>query len=492
MGRDRRRLFAFILSSPGGGGGGVEGSFVYGSTHVNASAFYAANVVGPVQTITASRHINTPAFYSASLFAGRVINAALFTNTNTFHTSVVTRNNAIAGSLFTDSDAFYTSTVTKIAAPITGSLFTNTNTFQTATVGILARVIDATRHINVSVFYTSSLGHVATLGNFVLDTDSLAAPEAIPAQDITASLHANSNAFHSSVATNALSIFGSKHTNTNTFLTSVTTRGVRNITGVKFNNVPSFKTAVIGTSGGGLPIFPNASNTGVPAGTTLTNSGSVTMNTNGQIIQDLNITGQVTINAANCTVRRCKISGTTTLTVVDAWNGSNPTIEDCEIDGNTAWNGVRVRSGTLRRLNVYQCENSIQVEGNGINMIDCYIHSVQGAPGAHHDNIECNGNTNGFVIDHCNIVNEKGETAAVMLNNWAGALSNVTVQNCRLVGGGFTCYCDNSFGGGPVQGSTIKFLNNRMIPGQWGYFALYTSGAIHTGNVNDNTGNSVD
>ena len=53
--------------------------------------------------------------------------------------------------------------------------------------------------------------------------------------------------------------------------------------------------------------FPDASNTGVPAGTVLTPSGGLTITTAGAVINAREITGQVVVNAPNVTIRNSRI-----------------------------------------------------------------------------------------------------------------------------------------------------------------------------------------
>src|SRR4051794_9819783 len=54
--------------------------------------------------------------------------------------------------------------------------------------------------------------------------------------------------------------------------------------------------------------MPNATNTGVPAGTTLTAyTGPMTITTPGTVIEGLIINGQLAVNAANVTIKDCLI-----------------------------------------------------------------------------------------------------------------------------------------------------------------------------------------
>ena len=56
-----------------------------------------------------------------------------------------------------------------------------------------------------------------------------------------------------------------------------------------------------------LPAYPDANCTGVPAGTTLTPSGGLTITTAGTVIDGRDITGQVVVNAPNVTIRNSRI-----------------------------------------------------------------------------------------------------------------------------------------------------------------------------------------
>ena len=47
-------------------------------------------------------------------------------------------------------------------------------------------------------------------------------------------------------------------------------------------------------------------NVGVPAGTTLTPSGSITVSTPGNVISGLNVTGEIDVNANNVTIRNTR------------------------------------------------------------------------------------------------------------------------------------------------------------------------------------------
>src|SRR4029453_16253456 len=79
--------------------------------------------------------------------------------------------------------------------------------------------------------------------------------------------------------------------------------------------------------------FPNATNTGVPAGTALTAyTGPKTVTTDGTVIDGKVITGSLIVHADNVVIKNCKIT-------FDSWWGiqadgaKNIIIQDCTFVG---------------------------------------------------------------------------------------------------------------------------------------------------------------
>ncbi len=81
--------------------------------------------------------------------------------------------------------------------------------------------------------------------------------------------------------------------------------------------------------------YPDATNTGVPAGTTLTDSGSVTLGS-GQTLSGKNVTGTVSVTGPNVTIQNSKIhtnsggSGETAITLEDG--ATNFKLVNSEVD----------------------------------------------------------------------------------------------------------------------------------------------------------------
>ena len=129
-----------------------------------------------------------------------------------------------------------------------------------------------------------------------------------------------------------------------------------------------------GASGDG---FPDASNTGVPAGSSLTpHSGDISSSANDQVIELLDQSGIIEVTHDRVTVRKCRINGPGgTGNFVVVWvKGNDCVIEDCE---NT--NGVGggkciwmegVTGCTVQRCDLSDAEDGVYMSGSGHTIQD--------------------------------------------------------------------------------------------------------------------------
>lgn len=231
--------------------------------------------------------------------------------------------------------------------------------------------------------------------------------------------------------------------------------------------------------------FPSASTTGVPAGVTLSPSGSLTITRAGTVVDSLNISGTVNINASNVTLRRSRVTGSG-FALVNIRSGlTNVIIEDVEIDGRGA-SGTENSMGVygpakVLRSNIHGVENGV-TPFSGSEVRDNYIHSLA-APGApHYDGIQIDGGVSNVVVDHNTIdLSEHDQTSAVMVDNYFGPVRNVTISNNSLAGGGYTVYCDGQFTGGTIE--AVAFTGNRIARGHYGYALIRNCSPTWTGNT---------
>lgn len=232
--------------------------------------------------------------------------------------------------------------------------------------------------------------------------------------------------------------------------------------------------------------FPDATNTGVPAGVTLSPSGSLTVTKAGTVISGLDIKGTVYINAPNVTIENCKITGSTDTGVVNIASGvTGATVKNCTISGTGANNdgshGINGQ-GTFIGNNISGVENGLNISGAS-TIQGNYIHDLKASGSPHYDGIQIDGGESNVSISHNTVINEFGQTSAVMIDNYFGPISNIKVDNNLLSGGGYTVYSDAQFSGGSISG--VSFTNNHMGSGQYGYTDFNGNSPTYTGNVND-------
>ncbi|MCK1631815.1 MULTISPECIES: right-handed parallel beta-helix repeat-containing protein [unclassified Bradyrhizobium] len=238
--------------------------------------------------------------------------------------------------------------------------------------------------------------------------------------------------------------------------------------------------------------YPDETSTGVMETTNLPPSGPVTTTGDGQLIRGLDISGAVQINHSAVTLEHCRITAAVLAVVNVAENLSvPPIIQDCEIDGlgvkgAEGSNGIN-GYGTIRRCNIHGVENGINVTAP-LLFEDNYVHDLVAPGSPHYDGVQIDGGHD-INVRHNTIINSHAQTSAIMIDNWFNAISNVVVDNNRLIGGGFTVYSDAQFSGGSITG--VSFTNNRMGKGRWGYATFRKNRPVWRGNVDDVSGRAI-
>jgi Ca2+-binding RTX toxin-like protein len=228
--------------------------------------------------------------------------------------------------------------------------------------------------------------------------------------------------------------------------------------------------------------FPNSSNTGVPAGTKLTPyNGTLHVTTNGAVIENLDINGQIVVDADNVTIRNCRVTTTEMYGIC----GRPMTIQNCEIDGKGVAPGSYgiMASGTFTGNNIHGFENGIGVADSNTTIKNNYIHDLQaGGADPHYDGIAVQGGEGGegnIVIENNTIISR--DTSDIFIKNDFGPISNVTVNHNFLAGDpGYNIYVDGRASGGPISGVTIT--DNYLQKGHWGYLSIDNSSPVVSNN----------
>jgi hypothetical protein len=212
--------------------------------------------------------------------------------------------------------------------------------------------------------------------------------------------------------------------------------------------------------------WPGASNTGVPAGTKLTSSGSLDVNTDGTVINGRDITGTVTIHAKNVTIENSRIEAGGSQWGVEVTSGSL-TMKDTEITGS-GFGAVEGDNYTLDRVNIHDFHGDGMKLGNNVTVEDSWIHNAATENGQHADGMQLQNGLSNVVIKH-NYVDplESGSNSAVFIKNDLGPNNTtgpVLVDDNLLGGGGYTLYVYKGSSGMAQGGVTIE--NNHFLSDQ--------------------------
>lgn len=247
---------------------------------------------------------------------------------------------------------------------------------------------------------------------------------------------------------------------------------------------PSGSPSSGGSSGGSTPSagFPDAANTGVPAGVSLKPmTGELTISKAGTVVDGIDLVGKIVVTADNVTIKRSRITAPKNLPnegrgeftlIQQATSASNLTLEDCELDGSgivyrtlTAFNSV-----TMTRCETRNTGHGAEV-GSNYTIEDNWMHDATDGPDHnwHVDGVISAGGTNGL-IEHNNIELTGGSmTGTIDLGSSIEPIHNVIIRDNLLSGGSYCVYIENK--GNPISG--IQALDNRFSTRDYPKVGLY-------------------
>jgi hypothetical protein len=244
--------------------------------------------------------------------------------------------------------------------------------------------------------------------------------------------------------------------------------------------------------------FPNATNTGVPAGTTLTTyTGPCTITTAGAVLNRVDASGclAILIRAKNVTITN---SLTPRIDATD-WTGPSVSITDSTVKGGTWSDGaIWGYNITALRVNVTGGQHSFHCAST-CSVTDSWLHDQYNPSGqSYHNNAFITNGGSNMVVNHNTLActpllnsTNGGCTADVSLFGDFEQVNNVTVQNNLLMANNSSIsYC--AYGGWEpskkFQNSTnIKFLNNVFERGANSKCGVYGPATSFNGSATGNT-----
>jgi len=253
--------------------------------------------------------------------------------------------------------------------------------------------------------------------------------------------------------------------------------------------------------------WPDATNTGVPVGTVLTNTSGRSLDTAGVTINAENISGTLTVNANNITIQNSKISasGFWAIRVMDGIGGT--IIRDCEVDGlGNCGKGIRTggASGngtTILRCNIHDMADGIDITGDDCLIQDSYIHNFRDpAAVPHYDGIVNDGGCNRAVVRHnhvdASVFTNEHVNSNISFNDFWNPIVGATVDNNLMKGGSGNNRMLEFFGSNHPPNGCVNVVctDNHFIPNGASTIVPSDPNVIVTtwsGNVNDTTGAAI-
>ena len=263
-----------------------------------------------------------------------------------------------------------------------------------------------------------------------------------------------------------------------------------------------------GGSNNGTWIKPGPDNTGPTNPSILVPSGSITVTQDGTVIENVSVSGTITVKAANVTIRNFRVNGggnsngggsSYGINVKDV--ASNVLIEDGEIFGINS-SGLLGADFTARRIEIHHSGgDAIKTTGN--NLVEsCWLHHLGMNVGSHADGNQTRSGDNvvfrGNFIDMP--INDSGagpgapfkSNAAAINQAASGNITNVLFDSNWMNGGNYTIWITTKLDF-TFDGCTV--INNRFGR-DFRYGPLRTNGNLTninlSANVWDDTGELMD
>ncbi len=255
--------------------------------------------------------------------------------------------------------------------------------------------------------------------------------------------------------------------------------------------------------------YPDATNTGVPAGTALkSESQNITVNKAGTTIKDIALDAEISVEANNTTIEDSEITVEGTQTCGKSCGGrgiwikpgvTGTVIKNVTCHGAAA-TGVNVTQycimsndsdTTIEHLHAYYCTECL---AGAMDLSESFIDETGAViPEEHYEDIYYGGGAGPLIVNHNTMLNPQGQTAIVFASVDFGDQTTLTITNNLMAGGGYMIYGGTSGSGGKVVGPVTITGNrfSRKYYPEGGYYgvASYLENSVTSwsGNVWDET-----
>jgi hypothetical protein len=207
---------------------------------------------------------------------------------------------------------------------------------------------------------------------------------------------------------------------------------------------------------------------GVPAGTALRSSGSMTVDKAGTVLDGVDVRGGITVTAPNVVIRNSRVTGNGSAPWgISTVGGGSFTVEDTTLTGNFTDAALGGDNYTANRVDINHVSNDGGKIGQNVTIANSYVHDFAPEPGAHADGFQIvtdvgNVHITGNRID---VGGGNGSNSALFLCPDLGpekhGVGPVVVSGNVLGGGGYTLYVVGGNGGAVLDDVTVT--NNQFV-----------------------------
>ena len=253
--------------------------------------------------------------------------------------------------------------------------------------------------------------------------------------------------------------------------------------------------------------YPDATNTGVPAGTALTSeSKSITVNKAGTTIKDIALDGEINVEADNTTIEDSEVTVEGTQTCGKSCGGRGiwikPGVTGTVIKNVTCHGGAPTGENvtqycimsndsatTIEHLHAYYCTECL---AGPMNLSESFIDETGATiPEEHYEDIYYGGGAGPLIVNHNTMLNPQGQTAVVFASVDFGNQTTLTITNNLMAGGGYMIYGGGSGSGGKVVGP-VTITGNRFSRKYYPEGGFYGVGSYFEDSVTTWSGNVWD
>lgn len=241
--------------------------------------------------------------------------------------------------------------------------------------------------------------------------------------------------------------------------------------------------------------YPGSNNSGLPAGKRLPHRDrEVDVYADNAIVENIEVREAIKLFGDNVTIRNSRVtttglSGGLSAGIQQTASATGTTVQNTDIygdGGNQMQYGIKDDSlgMTITGVNIWAFSNGIQANEDE-TITDSFVHDPVFFSGDHTDSFISTGGNN-VTLNHNTFLNQLAQTSAIGLFCDFSPITNFTVNNNLLGGGGYALYAGGS-GSGCSGSNHIVITNNRFTKKYYpnsGFFGTDTNyNAGQTGNT---------